>query len=100
LSQKYEPAPDLNILHQAREKATSNFCNYGQKVWSPSREFRRISVTRKSSDLRAAQQIIAPDAIQFALAILHGATVFLTNDKIFERVKEVEVLILDKLLKP
>ncbi len=39
-----------------------------------------------------------PDAIQLATAILYGATAFLTNDRIFERVKEIHILILDKLL--
>jgi len=58
-----------------------------------------LDVARKASDLRSADRIKAPDAIQLATAILYGATAFLTNDKIFERVKEVEVLILDKLLK-
>jgi predicted nucleic acid-binding protein len=58
-----------------------------------------LDVARKASDLRSADRIKAPDAIQIATAILYEATAFLTNDKIFERVKEVEVLILGKLLK-
>jgi predicted nucleic acid-binding protein len=58
-----------------------------------------LDVARKASDLRSADRIKAPDAIQLATAILYGATAFFTNDKIFERVKEVEVLIPDKLLK-
>ena len=58
-----------------------------------------LEIAQKASDLRAAERIKAPDAIQLATAILYGATAFLTNDKIFERVKEVEFLILDKLLK-
>lgn len=58
-----------------------------------------LDVAKKASDLRASERIKSPDAIQLATAILHGATAFLTNDKIFERVKGVEILILDKLLK-
>jgi predicted nucleic acid-binding protein len=45
------------------------------------------------------ERIKAPDAIQLATAIFHGASAFVTNDKIFERVKGIDVLILDKILK-
>jgi uncharacterized protein len=58
-----------------------------------------LDVARKASDVRSADRIKAPDAIQLATVILYGATAFLTNDKIFERVKGVDILILDKLLK-
>jgi len=58
-----------------------------------------LDVARKASDVRAAERMKAPDAIQLATAIVHGATAFLTNDRIFERVKGVEILILDKFLK-
>ncbi|OGP77321.1 MAG: hypothetical protein A2V86_16555 [Deltaproteobacteria bacterium RBG_16_49_23] len=64
-----------------------------------SREFRGLGVTREASDLRATDRIKAPDAIQLATAILYGATAFLTNDRIFERAKEIDILILDKLLR-
>ena len=58
-----------------------------------------LEVAKKASDLRATERIKAPDAIQIATAILYGATAFLTNDKIFERIKGLDVLILDKFLK-
>ena len=58
-----------------------------------------LEVAKKASDLRATERIKAPDAIQIATAILYGATAFLTNDKIFERIKGIDVLILDKFLK-
>ncbi len=56
-----------------------------------------LDVARKASDLRATERIKSPDAIQLATAILYGATAFLTNDRIFERIKEIDVFILDKL---
>lgn len=59
-----------------------------------------LDVARKASDVRSSDRIKAPDAIQLATAIFCGATAFLTNDKIFERVRGVDILILDKLLKP
>jgi predicted nucleic acid-binding protein len=58
-----------------------------------------LDIARKASDLRSSERIKSPDAIQLATAILYGATAFLTNDKTFERVKGVDILILDKLLK-
>jgi len=58
-----------------------------------------LDVARKASDVRAVERMKAPDAIQLATAIVYGATAFLTNDRIFERVKGVEILILDKFLK-
>jgi predicted nucleic acid-binding protein len=57
-----------------------------------------LEVARRASDLRAVQRIKAPDAIQIATALLHSATGFLTNDKIFERIKDIDILIFDKLL--
>jgi predicted nucleic acid-binding protein len=59
-----------------------------------------LDVARKASDVRSADRIKAPDAIQLATAILHGATAFLTNDKVFDRVKGIDILLLDKFLKP
>ena len=58
-----------------------------------------LEVVRKASDLRSTERIKAPDAIQIATAILYGATAFFTNDKIFERIKGIDVCILDKFLK-
>jgi predicted nucleic acid-binding protein len=58
-----------------------------------------LDVARKASDLRATERIKSPDAIQLATAIVYGATAFLTNDRIFERVKGIDILILDKFLK-
>jgi len=58
-----------------------------------------LEVAKKASDLRATDRIKAPDAIQIATALLYGATAFITNDKIFERIKGIDVLILDKFLK-
>jgi len=58
-----------------------------------------IEIAQKASDLRAIERIKSPGAIQLSTAILNGATAFLTNDKIFERVKEIDILILDKFLK-
>lgn len=54
---------------------------------------------RKAPDIRAGARIKAPGAIQIATAIVHGATAFLTHDRNFEKVKEIDVLPLDKFSK-
>ncbi len=59
-----------------------------------------LEIARKGSELRSADRIKAPDTIQLATTILYGATAFFTNDKTFEQMKEVDIFILDKLLKP
>lgn len=58
-----------------------------------------LDVAQKASDLRSANRIKTPDAIRLATAILCGATAFLTNDRIFARVKGIDMLILEKSLK-
>jgi len=58
-----------------------------------------LDVARKAADLRALERIKAPDAIQVSTAMLYGATAFLTNDRIFERIKGINILVLDKCLK-
>ena len=58
-----------------------------------------LEVARKASDLRATERIKAPDAIQIATAMLYGAKAFLTNDKIFDRVRGIDILILNKFIK-
>jgi len=58
-----------------------------------------LEIARKASDLRAVTRIKTPDAIQLATAIHHGATGFLTNDRIFEKVMGLDIAILDKVMK-
>ncbi len=58
-----------------------------------------LEIARKASDLRAASRIKTPDAIQLATALHHGATGFLTNDRMFEKVTGLEIAVLDKVMK-
>jgi predicted nucleic acid-binding protein len=48
--------------------------------------------------LRALHRLRTPDALQAATAEHSGATGFITNDAVFERVKTFETLVLDRLL--
>jgi predicted nucleic acid-binding protein len=58
-----------------------------------------LETARKASDLRAENKVKTPDAIQLATAIQQGATGFLTNDRIFEKVKSLDIGLLDRFLR-
>lgn len=57
-----------------------------------------LGVADRAAHARAAYGLRTPDAIQLATAVTAGATGFVTNDKDFRRVTDVEVLMLDDLL--
>jgi predicted nucleic acid-binding protein len=54
-------------------------------------------IAQKAAEIRAVHNMRTPDAIQLATAIVAGAASFLTNDRVLERVKEINVLIIDDL---
>ena len=51
----------------------------------------------KATELRAKYNLKTPDALHLATAIVSGADAFLTNDKGFKRVTDINILILDDL---
>lgn len=59
-----------------------------------------IGLADRAARARVAYGLRTLDAIQLATAATSGATGFVTNDKTFRRVTELEVLILDDLVKP
>ncbi|NOS99906.1 MAG: type II toxin-antitoxin system VapC family toxin [Phycisphaerales bacterium] len=69
-----------------------------------SREFRlvpiRLATLERAAGIRAETGLKTPDAIHAATAIEIGATVFLTNDPGFRRVKELEVAVLSEVAGP
>ena len=58
-----------------------------------------LHVADLAARLRAEHNLKTPDSIQAASAIASGATGFICNDGAFRRVKEIECLVLDDLLK-
>ncbi len=56
-------------------------------------------VARRAADLRAKHGLRTPDALQVAAALGRGATGFVTNDEAVKRVREIEVLLLDEILR-
>jgi predicted nucleic acid-binding protein len=57
-----------------------------------------LEVADIAARLRAVHRWKTPDALLAATAVHGGATGFLTNDRAFERMESVEVLVLDQLL--
>lgn len=58
-----------------------------------------LHVADLAARLRAEHNLKTPDSIQAAFAIAAGATGFICNDGAFRRVREIECLVLDDLLK-
>lgn len=54
---------------------------------------------RRAADLRARHGLRAPDALQVAAALCRGGTGFVTNDEAVKRVREIEVLLLDEVVR-
>jgi predicted nucleic acid-binding protein len=57
-----------------------------------------LEIADVAARLRALHRLQTPDALQAATAEHAGATGFITNDAVFERVKTFETLMLDRLL--
>ena len=58
-----------------------------------------LNVADIAARLRAEHSLKTPDSIQAASAIVSGATGFICNDKAFKKVRELECMVLDDLLK-
>ena len=67
-----------------------------------SREVRLIPATRplweETARLRATTNLRTPDALHAATALLQGCTLFITNDRAFQRVPELSVAVLKDFL--
>jgi len=57
-----------------------------------------LEIADVAARLRALHRLQTPDALQAATAEHAGATGFITNDAVFERVKTFETLVLERLL--
>ncbi len=54
-------------------------------------------MARRAAELRARYNLLLPDAFQAAVAIVSGCDALLTNDRGFQRVGELKILLLDDL---
>jgi len=58
-----------------------------------------VEIAKRAAGYRAKYGLKTPDSIQFATAIYASADYFFTNDIQLKAVKEIEVLVLDELIK-
>ena len=54
-----------------------------------------LEIAARAAKIRADHRLRTPDALQAATAVFANATALLTNDPVFKRVPDLEVLILD-----
>lgn len=87
----------LPYREQRADAAENNFSTLiqmGNIEWtSPS-----LGVADRAARARAVYRLRTLDALQLATALTGQATGFITNDKAFRRVTDLEVLLLDDLL--
>jgi predicted nucleic acid-binding protein len=57
-----------------------------------------LMIADRASQLRATNNLRAPNAVQAATALVDESTGFISNDPLFRRVDGLDVLILDDLL--
>ncbi len=57
-----------------------------------------LGIADLAARFRAEYQLKTPDAIQIASAISSGATAFICNDKVFQRIQGIECLVIDDFL--
>jgi predicted nucleic acid-binding protein len=78
----------------AADSMFSTAIQMGNIEWlSPS-----LGVADRAARVRAAYRLRTLDAIQLATAVTAQATGFITNDKAFTKVTDLEVLLLDELV--
>ncbi len=64
---------------------------YPHLTWIPM----TLNVADLAAKLRADYRLKTPDAIQAASAISHGATGFICNDRVFQKIEGIDCLIID-----
>ena len=57
-----------------------------------------LEIAKVAARIRAQHRLHTPDALLAATAVFSQATALITNDRIFERVSDIETLVLDELL--
>ena len=75
-------------------KFYSLLTTYPNLTWIPM----TLAVADHAARIRAEHRFKTPDAIQAASAITAGATGFVCNDNIFEKVSNFESLVIEKLI--
>lgn len=89
------------LVHPYRNRDTARvnelfalLSTYPNLEWIPA----DIDVAARAAEIRALHGLRTPDALQAATAERAGATAFVTNDPIFERISSFHHLVLDRLV--
>ena len=90
---------ELLVHPYERDLAAANdlfalFSTYPHLEWIPP----SLHIAALSAQVRASYRLHTPDALQAASAMHASATAMLTNDAIFKRVPDFDVLVLDDYL--
>lgn len=90
------------LVGPLKTQDTTRVTAFEQFVIQPGVQLKPITQTilRRAAELRAATRLRTPDAIHAATALILSSTMFLTNDRDFQKVAGLPVTILDDLLKP
>ena len=65
--------------------------SYPNLEWIPG----TLQIAVRAAEIRANHRLLSPDALQAATALHANATGLVTNDPVFKRVAELDVLLLD-----
>jgi len=57
-----------------------------------------LDIAARAAEIRALHSLNTPDALQAATAVHANATVFITNDPVFQRITNFETMILEKFV--
>lgn len=89
------------LIHPYRERETEKandlfglFSSYPNLEWVAP----QLDIAVRAAEIRALHKLQTPDALQAATAVHAHAKVLVTNDPIFRRIPDFEVLILDDYL--
>jgi predicted nucleic acid-binding protein len=87
--QPYRNSDELKV-----DEFYSLLSTFPNLVWIPP----SLLIADTAARIRATHRLRTPDALQAATAINAEASGLVTNDPIFERVKEFDTLVLERLL--
>ncbi len=86
--------PYRNLDEQRVDEFYGLLSTYPNLEWvAPS-----LDIADLAAQIRALHRLRTPDALQAATAVRARATAFLTNDPVFERIRDFDTLILDRLV--
>jgi predicted nucleic acid-binding protein len=93
----------LEVLVQPYRKKHTTLASQYKEILLNSQNLTVLPLLNETSDeaakLRGKYNIRTPDAVQVATAIYGGASGFLTNDTKLRKIKEIEIIVLDDIIK-